>query len=525
MELKRQTIFGLFCVLFVCLSMLCYGFWARVPFAGISNILLQQLRQSSKHVLRPNIIFVLIDDLGYGDVKYNGGLAHTPNLDAMAKGPNSIKLTRHYSGGPTCSPTRGTVLTGRNHNRYCIWGVNKPKDGNKNDFAEPQMMPLPPSEVTVAEVLKQHGYLTGVFGKWHIGDLKVVNANGRHHEKWPVSHPGMHGFDRWWVTARSTPSGYTNCGCFSNSCYTGHYARNKIWCNNYYTIIGKEKLTAYPKLINGSDSHFILRLFTEFLQEAVDQTFFVYLPFHAVHGPYFTTRDYAMQYTLNGADPVQADYYGTITALDDVIGKIRKLLKEFNISENTLLWFTSDNGPDINSPGSSGELRSHKATLFEGGIRVPGIIEWPALVKTNRIADFPVVTNDLLPTIYDILDIKSPSDRPLDGISIMPFIRGETLLRNKSIPWAYKIVNGSFDRTYTAALSGDRYKLIAMYGDSKVQDCMLFDLLNDPREKNNIATDHPGIVNSMRRELEEWRQSVIKSASKEAKCLGYATNS
>ncbi len=160
----------------------------------------------------PNIIFTMADDLGYGDVGYNGGNASTPNLDAMASGPHTIHLTRYYSGGPVCSPTRGTVLTGRNHNRYCIWSANT--GSNRDDFVVPETMPLPPSEITVAEILKKQGYQTAIFGKWHLGDLKAQKGGNK---QWPVSHPGMHGFDEWLVTLRSAPTTNLNCACYNET--------------------------------------------------------------------------------------------------------------------------------------------------------------------------------------------------------------------------------------------------------------------------------------------------------------------
>lgn len=147
-----------------------------------------------KHDELPNFVFIMADDLGYGDLGYTGGTAETPNLDAMAAGPHSLRLDRYYSGAPVCSPTRGSVLTGRNPNRYCLWSANAAK--NCDDFKCPITMPLPTSEVTVAQVLRERGYETAVFGKWHIGNLRKPESN----QKWPVVTPNMHGFKEWWVT-------------------------------------------------------------------------------------------------------------------------------------------------------------------------------------------------------------------------------------------------------------------------------------------------------------------------------------
>ncbi len=199
----------------------------------------QRRKHKSKENALPNIIYAMADDLGYGDVGYNGGRAFTPNLDAMASGPHTIHLTRYYSGGPVCSPTRGTVLTGRNHNRYCIWTANS---GGSDDA--PATMPLPTSEITVAEILKGHGYQTAIFGKWHLGDFKRQHEGNK---KWPVSHPGLHGFDEWLSTLRACPTANSNCGCFEETkCQTGHYDTDRFVCTNYYTVKSGMKEVGLP---------------------------------------------------------------------------------------------------------------------------------------------------------------------------------------------------------------------------------------------------------------------------------------
>ena len=469
----------------------------------------------------PNFVFMLADDLGYGDLHYTGSPAETPNLDAMATGPNSIQLTRYYAGAPVCSPTRGTVLTGRNHNRYCMWRANI---GRGHDFADPMLMPLPPTEISVATILQQSGYQTGIFGKWHIGDLKNTSTNGKeHHKKWPVSHPGMHGFDKWWVTERSAPTANVNCWCFEDQtqCITGHYEVPRLPCSNYHTVDKHtDTLRSYNDLIAGDDSHFIANQFEQFLQESSGKPFFAYLPFHTAHQRFIATKEYASYYTDQGMSLEQADYFGSITAMDDAVGLIRQALRKNNVSDNTMLWFTSDNGPEDHTPGRTGGLRGRKRALYEGGIRVPGIIEWPAVIKRNRVSDFPVVSSDFLPTVCNILGLEPPNDRPLDGISVWPFIREQTSTRNKSIAWAYQISKGRFtDKQYQAALSNDRFKVHAIYSSNSISKAELYDLKHDRGEKNNLAARFPGILNSMKQELEEWRQSVIRSARDEVQCL------
>jgi arylsulfatase A-like enzyme len=470
----------------------------------------------------PNIVFMMADDLGYGDVGYNGGIARTPNLDSMARGPNTIHLTRYYSGGPVCSPTRGSVLTGRNPNRYCMWYANV---GSKSDdFVIPQRMPLPATELTVAETLKSAGYRTALFGKWHLGDLKPVR---RGNPRWPVSHPGMHGFDEWLATGRSAPTHNLNCACFENAssnCQpTGHY-KNTPPCSNYYFMdVNSTNLEQLDAPIRGDDSMFLLNRFERFLDKAVesDKPFFVLLSFHSAHTRYIASPEDAEPYLDMQYNQNHADYYGTITAMDRAVGGVRRLLQQHNISQNTMVWFTSDNGPWRSSPGSTGGLKGYKRDLHEGGIRVPGLIEWPAMITENRISHFPVVSSDLFPTVGDIIGNQT-STNVLDGVSILPMIRNEQHTRNSTIKWAYKIP-ANFSRKYKAAISGDRYKVFAIYDNDKIVSASLHDLTVDPKERVDLKASNVEEFEALKQELEEWRQSVIHSAKHEVQCFGNFT--
>ena len=468
----------------------------------------------------PNILFTMADDLGYGDVGYNGGNASTPNLDAMASGAHTLHLTRYYSGGPVCSPTRGTVLTGRNHNRYCIWTANAA--GGKGDFGTPEKMPLPTSEVTIAEILKEYGYQTAIFGKWHLGDLKAQKGGNKN---WPVSHPGMHGFDEWLVTLRSAPTTNLNCACYNETkamCPLGHY-KNDPPCSNYYTIKDKEgNLESLDHPVNGDDSHFILQEFEQFLEanSKSGNPFFVYLPFHAVHIRYIASMGYIAKYSSSSKNysMQQIDYYGALSALDDAIGQLRELLVKYNVSDNTMLWFTSDNGPENNTPGVTAGFRGRKRSLYEGGIRLPGLIEWPNMITKNRKTAFPVISSDLLPTACDIVGAPVPSDRPIDGVSILPFIKGDVTTRNSSMKWAYNI-GGKFEtKTYQAAISDDQYKLYAMYENGAMTDTELYDLDKDPYEEVNIKGKMQQVHDKMKTEYEAWLTSVKNSAKNVVKC-------
>ena len=454
----------------------------------------------------PNVIFAMADDLGWGDIGYNGGKARTPNLDNMARSPNTILLQRYYSGSPVCSPTRGTVLTGRNHNRYCVWTVNM--GSNQPDFTVPQTMPLPLSEITVAEVMREAGYSTALFGKWHLGDFKPLKGGNK---KWPVSHPGLHGFDQWFATEGSAPTSTINCGCFPNSrCINGHYS-GRPPCTNYHTNKSSD-IEGWPEAIPGGDSSFIYSLAENYIKEQVNENkpFFLYLPFHAVHVRFIATRRYQKMYQNQNYNSEEIDYYGTISEMDDVMGKLRELLNNLGIKNNTLLWFSSDNGP--NSPGVTNGLRGRKHSLYEGGIRVPGMIEWPDVITSNKVSSFPVVSSDLLPTVRDILGITPTDNRTIDGISILPFLQGKVERRNQSIYWGFPI--RGFNRNYNVSTSGDQYKLMAEYENGKVTHYELYDLINDLGETQDLSKQYPSIGNKLLIEIEKWRQSVIESVQK-----------
>ena len=354
-----------------------------------------------------------------------------------------------------------------------------------------------------------------MFGKWHLGDfVKLKGGN----PKWPISHPGLHGFQEWWATERSAQSVNVNCACFDkNLCVYGHYTTAPK-CTNYYTIQKDDKLVNYSKPENGEDALFLVSQFESFLQKHSNEPFFVYLPFHNVHIRYLAYEGNIAKYAKAGYSLEEIDYYGSISALDEAVGQVRALLKQYSISNNTMLWFTSDNGPARGSPGSASFLRGRKGQLFEGGIRVPGIIEWPDYIQHNSATNYTVVSSDLMPTVCDMLDIQCPTDRPIDGQSIMPLIKGERNTRNSSVAWMYR-VSDDFDSTYNATISGDQFKLLATYKKGKLDSAMLFDLLNDRSESWDISSKNPHVFTSMKNELEKWRKSVIKSATQEVKCM------
>ena len=462
---------------------------------------------------RPNIIFALADDLGWNGVGYNGGEAHTPNLNEMSQSSGTVHLERHYSGAPVCSPTRGTVLTGRNNNRYCIWGVNAYSLA-RGDFDTVQKKPLPQTEISVAKVLKRFGYSTACFGKWHLGNFKRPASADNPAE---VSHPGLHGFDQWWATEASAPTSYLNCGCFNDTANINKHCRKG--CSNYHSSDTNGNIIDWSNAIMEEDALFIWEHAEKFIREQVNlkTPFFLYLPFHNVHYPTVTTDEYTSQYHSNFTkhEESQINYLGSISALDDVIGRLRDLLKELNVNNNTIFWFTSDNGP---VPRHQGRLRGHKKTFYEGGIRVPGLIEWPDVIHKNRKSKFPVVTNDFLPTVYDILGTNPIDDRPLDGISILPFLQGNVDKRKDDIIWAKAGSRSDRVKWKIAAITNQGYKLIAYYDEESTNSVMKYELFNldtDEEETMNLVAnndkEYESIAQKFLQRIEIWQRSVEES--------------
>ena len=459
-------------------------------------------------VRHPNIVYMLADDLGYGDVGYNGGSIFTPNLDAMANGPHSVQFNRFYSGGPTCSPTRGTLLTGRNHNRYCVWHADVVKV--RKDLFCPSLMPLPSSELTVAEILTSVGYETSIYGKWHLGDLKKLQGGN---PKWPISNPSTHGFQKWLVTERRTSTVLPNCRCFSNfNCSLQKHEYDIDSCQNYwYTNPTNNKLTKSTMQVF-DDADFLVDCFETFLKTRnTSQPFYSQISFHSVHSPYYATPFWENHYSYV-SDTDRMNYLGATSALDHAVGRVRALLKEFDVYNNTIVWFSSDNGPQTGQPGSTGGLRGRKGSVWEGGIRVPGIIEWPQVISRNRKSSVPVVTNDFLPTIADIVGFEVPADTILDGISLLPHLEMATTNRDSNIKFAFHIKKGNLKSNYAAAVVGDRYKYYAVFDKGKIQKAYLFDLESDSGEKVDISSTNPHVTRLMKAELKDFLLSVTKSS-------------
>lgn len=441
---------------------------------------------------KPNIIFCMADDLGWGDTGYNGHpLLKTPNLDEMAR--SGIRFDRFYAASPVCSPSRGSVLTGRHPYRYGVFSAN--------------VGHLRKEEVLLAEVLRDQGYATGHFGKWHLGTLEP-GYSGKAQRKPEENYmtPGMSGFDEWFSTEYAVPTWNPTQGI------TRDYQRTREKWPSYYYHNGKR----LEEDLEGEDSKIVMEHGISFIKKTVEKKtpFFAVIWFHAPHGPVIAGPDYRAMYSDRTEE--EQHYFGVVTALDEQMGRLRRTLRDLGVAENTMLWFTSDNGPEGNpgkdgrSQGSAGGFRGRKRSLYEGGVRVPGLLEWPARIQDPRVVKMPCVTSDYFPTVLDVLGIDLPS-RPYDGISLLPLIEGRMTERPQPIGFEFQDM---------ATLVGNRYKLVhnpsrtrhrSDNGDVPAAEFELYDLIADPSETRNIAAEHPKIVEEMKQTLFEWQASCARS--------------
>ncbi|MCX6326936.1 MAG: sulfatase-like hydrolase/transferase [Bacteroidia bacterium] len=440
---------------------------------------------------KPNIILMMADDMGWGDVGFNGNtIIKTPNLDEMARA--SMRFERFYSPGPVSSPSRGGCLTGRHPYRYGIWSAN---EGHMRK-----------EEITIAEALKTQGYTTGHFGKWHLGTLNPqmgpTNKAGRNPER-NFTTPGMNGSDEWFATET----------CVRTWDPMIDNTLNPYWHNG---VIETENLS-------GDDSRILMDRAIPFIRKAADEEtpFLAVIWFHAPHGPVVAGPEFREMY--KDYDEGQQHYYGCITALDVQVGRLRKELKDIGVAENTIIWFASDNGPEGNtgdegtSRGSAGPFRGRKRSLWEGGIHVPGLVEWPAQIKPGISTAIPCSGLDYFPTILDILGFKMQGQPdPIDGVSLLPLIKDN--MKERPVPIPFETLGGTGSNSSRGsarmALVDNRFKLLTDMAGPDDKD-LLFDLVADQGETTDISAQNPEIVKSMKETLLDFRESCKKSLSGE----------
>ena len=435
---------------------------------------------------RPNVVFMMADDLGYGELGcYGQKRIRTPNLDRMAA--RGMRFMQHYSGAPVCAPARCVLMTGRKSSHAEIRG---------NTPARPEgQRPITAEAVTVAELMKSKGYVTGAIGKWGLGP---VSSTG---------DPNSQGFDLFY--------GY-NCQREAHNYFPGH-----LWHNRERQELSNKKFRAHQKLKSAPESYeqfrskdyapdLMMDMTERFLRENKDKPFFLYLPFVEPHlamqpkpeivasypeewdeKPYLGTRGY-----LPHPRP-RAGYAAMITDLDDHVGRVLSLLEELDLSKNTLMIFTSDNGPTHDVGGvdteffnSSGGLRGRKGSMWEGGLRVPFIAEWPGRIKPGTQSDHMSSFEDLMATMADLTEAEAPD--VCDGISYLPTLIGRPGQKvHPYLNWEFFGYKGQ-QAVRMGRFKGVRQRMKAL--NHKIQ---LFDLDKDPGETRDISQFHPDIIDRM----------------------------
>lgn len=435
----------------------------------------------------PNIILIMTDDQGHGDLGFHGNPdIKTPTLDSLAK--ISTRFTQFYVS-PVCAPTRSSLMTGR----YSIrTGVYDTYNGGAI---------MSDSEVTIAERLKEKGYVCGVFGKWHLGD------------SYPF-RPQDQGFDYTFVHAGG--------GIGQPGDYYENYTRPN---DSYFNPV--VKLNGIKVKTSGYCSDVFTEEMLEFIDKNREKPFFAYLAFNAPHTPLQVPEKYNNMYHDLEID--QAKYpdigrfpemnerniddarkvYGMVTNIDDNLKKIFDMLKISGLSEKTLIIFITDNGPQ--QPRYVSGFRGRKGSVYEGGIRVPSFWYWPGVTKKNYEINIPSAHFDILPTLLDICDIKIDPDNNLDGKSLWPLIRGENVTwEERSI--VYHWTRGFPEPYHNIAVRKGAFKLVG-HGDYRMgeKDFELFNLGENPYELDDISKQYPEKVSELKKEFDNWYEDVMKS--------------
>jgi arylsulfatase A len=412
----------------------------------------------------PNIVYILCDDLGYGDLGCFGNpVIRTPNLDKLAA--EGMRLTDCYAASPVCSPSRAGTLTGRTPNRS---GIYDWIPENKNIY-------LAKDEVTIAKLLKTRGYATCHSGKWHLSS-KLDGSE-------PT--PGDHGFDHWFSTQNnSLPNHFNPVNFIRNGQSVGP--------------------------LEGYSSAIIVDEAINFVRKVHAAPFFVFVCFHATHEVVSSAKQFIDWYP-NIPDKNKAEYYGDVSQMDYEVGRLLKALEETGVMENTLIIFTSDNGPETlrryrgaeRSFGSSGPMRGMKLQMYEGGIRVPGIIRWDGKGLSGRVCHESISSVDMLPTMCDITGAEVPRDRAIDGTSILPVLEGKEISRSIPLYWQY---DNAVSNPKICIRRG-AWKLLAT---ADLRSFELYNLDDDWAESTDLAGREQERVKVIANELVQMHENVIK---------------
>ncbi len=451
---------------------------------------------------RPNFLVILCDDLGYGDLGcYGHPHIKTPHLDQLAQ--SGIRLTACYSAAPVCSPSRVGLLTGRSPNRAGVYDWIPPAKDVKADAREQVHMRR--GEITIAQLLKEAGYATCQAGKWH------CNSQFNSQEQ---PQPGDFGFDHWFATQNNAAPSHEN---------PTNFVRNG-------EPVGK--LEGYScQLVADEAIHWL----EDHAKSRPKQPFFLFTTFHEPHEPVASPAELVAKYKSVAKNEDEAHFFGNVENVDIATGRLLKTLEQLGQRDNTLIFFTADNGPETlkrypaarRSYGSPGKLRGMKLWTTEAGFRVAGIINWPAGIKSPAVTSEPVSSLDLLPTFCRLAGRELPVNRMFDGTNFLPVLEGQSLSREMPLFWCYF---NSLNEHRVAMRDGS-WKLLAKINqgmlpkmeninDKNIErirtatltDFELYHVTEDIGEEQNVIAQHPKEAARLEQKLEEIYKDLAETS-------------
>ncbi|MGY8770703.1 MAG: sulfatase-like hydrolase/transferase [Pirellulales bacterium] len=428
---------------------------------------------------KPNILLMLADDLGSGDLScYGSPETKTPVLDQLAQ--DGIRFDDFYAACGVCSPSRAALLTGRFSVRAGVYSW----------VHDSQHMHLRVEETTIAELMKQAGYSTAHVGKWHLG-YDLVKGSG------PGPNPGDHGFDYWLATGNNATPSHRN---------PNNFVRNGVALGE---VPGYSCQLVADEAITWLDDH-----------RDKSKPFFLNVWFHEPHAKVASPEDLANRH--KGVRNPQ--YYGCIENMDLAVGRLLAKLDAMKVSDNTVVIFTSDNGSYMTDRLNNRGFTGRKTQLWEGGIREPGMIRWPGKIKPGTVSDQPAGLVDILPTLCEVVGISAPQDRTLDGVSLVSHITGGKLNREKPLYWFYNpsrpvcvIRNGDWCLIADPELELSRNNMfleeyIGPIKETKLIYLRLYNLRKDPKQETDLSKDQAEIFQKMKKQMFDLHADVMQEA-------------
>jgi arylsulfatase A-like enzyme len=422
--------------------------------------------QTQTRSRKPNILVILADDLGYADIGVQGSQdVPTPHIDSLAR--NGVRFTNGYVSGPYCSPTRAGLLTGRYQQRYGHEFNPGPAQNADPDVG------LPLTETTMADRFKALRYTTGLIGKWHLGSE-------------PKFHPQQRGFVEFFGFLGGAHSYLSN----NNS--------------QNYVMRGSEPVQEISYLTDMFGDEAV-----SFVERHKDEPWFLYLAFNADHTPMQATEEYLSRFP-NISDPLRQKFAAMHSAMDDNIGRVLETLRKHNLEENTLIFFLSDNGgPTRANSSRNTPLRGFKAQTWEGGIRVPFIIQWRGTIPEGKVYDDPIIQLDVLPTALAAAGSKIESEWKLDGVNLLPYLEGKKKTPHKALFWRFgeqmAIRKGDW-KLVKAPGSGAEFA--ERRGAATTEGAHLYNLAQDVSEQTNLADQEPEKVKQLSAVWENWNSEL-----------------